>query len=169
MMATEVVKEAGALDAEKLVNALRMERAKNKVLLDEVLALEDELVNRQLDEYGELTGGESREFWRGQLLANRVQAEAALKQLAGLAEAKDAGDSLKPDGGDRRRPLHNRAAVRPVQPGAAGGSAAPATGAAESKAAAVRNRAHELKKAEGIPFPVAFRRAEKELLGKVEG
>ncbi len=161
-MADEV-KKVVAPNADKLVNALRMERAKNKVLLDEVLALEDELVNRQLDEYGELTNGESRDFWRGQLLANRVQAEAALKQLAGLAAAKDAGGSLKAEGSERRRPLHNRAAVRPVQPGAAGRAMAPAGAAAESKAAAVRNRAHELKKAEGIPFPVAFRRAEKEI------
>ena len=174
-MGTEVKVEGRELaSAEQLANALRLERAKNKVLIDEVLGLEDELVNRQLEEYGELTAGESREFWRGQLLSNRVQAEAALKQLVGMRAASTVDgergqrseDRGRKDEGARPRPLHNRAVVRPVQPGANGAAASGAVD--EARASQIRNRAHELKKAEGIPFPVAFRRAERELRGKAE-
>lgn len=138
-----------------IMNALSFEREKNKVLLDEVIALEDVLVNRQMAEFDAVISDDTREFWREQLLANREKAETALRELA---QAK-VGDGE----GSRRRPLHNRATARPVRPGDrdAGG------GAAEGKAVKIRNRAHELSKSEGIPFSTAFRRAEKEICGEV--
>lgn len=141
-------------EREFLVNALRFEREKNKVLLDEVISLEDALVNRQMAEFDAVISDDTREFWREQLLANREKAEAALRELV-QAKVGD-GD------GSRRRPLHNRATARPVRPGdrESGG------GAAEGKAVKIRNRAHELCKSEGIPFSTAFRRAEKEICGE---
>ena len=148
-------KERDQSEREFLVNALRFEREKNKVLLGEVIALEDALVNRQMAEFDAVISDDTREFWREQLLANRQKAEAALRELA---QAKaGSGD------GSRRRPLHNRAGAKPAPRGADG---SPDAGAAEGKAVKIRNRAHELCKTEGIPFSSAFRRAEKEVCGE---
>ena len=138
-------------DGGALANALRFEREKNKILLDEVIALEDALVNRQMEEFDAVISDDTREFWREQLLSNREKAETALRELA-QAKSADGGD------GSRRRPLHNRQTARPVRPGER-----EVGGAAEGKAVKIRNRAHELSKAEGIPFSTAFRRAEKEI------
>ena len=142
-------RQESAQDA--LANALRFEREKNKVLLDEVISLEDALVNRQMEEFDAVISDDTREFWREQLLSNREKAETALKELA-QAKSADGGD------GSRQRPLHNRQTARPVRPGDR-----EAGGAAEGKAVKIRNRAHELSKTEGIPFSTAFRRAEKEV------
>jgi len=134
---------------DSLANALRFEKAKNQVLLDEVITLEDALVNRQMTEFNAVISDDTREFWREQLLSNREKAETALRELA---QAKT------PDDGNRRRPLHNRQTARPVPPGEHDSG-----GAAAGKAVKIRNRAHELSKTEGIPFSTAFRRAEKEI------
>ena len=146
--------DAARVVRDRLANALRFEREKNKVLLDEVISLEDALVNRQMAEFDAVISDDTREFWREQLLANREKAEAALRELAQAKTTVD-GD------GNRRRPLHNRATARPVPPGErdAGGEAA-------GKAVKIRNRAHELRKTEGIPFSAAFRRAEQEITGE---
>jgi hypothetical protein len=141
-----------------LANALRFEQAKNKVLLDEVLSLEDALVNRQMVEFDAVISDDTREFWREQLLANREKAETALKELA-HAKSVD-GDGKAEAGG--RRPLHNRVTARPAARGVDG---APTVGEAEGQAVKIRNRAHELRKTEGIPFSTAFRRAEREIVG----
>ena len=141
-------------ERDALANALRFEQAKNQVLLDEVISLEDALVNRQMAEFDAVISDDTRDFWREQLLSNREKAEAALRELA---QAKTStGD------GSRRRPLHNRATARPVPSGDR-----ETGGAAEGKAVKIRNRAHELSKTEGIPFSTAFRRAEKEICGEV--
>ena len=140
-----------------VMNALRFEREKNKVLLEEVISLEDALVNRQMAEFDAVISDDTREFWREQLLANREKAGVALAELA-RAKTED-GSQRSEDG--RRRPLHNRATARPVRPGDR-----EAGGAAEGKAVKIRNRAHELSKTEGIPFSTAFRRAEKEVCGE---
>ena len=150
-------------ERDALANALRFEQEKNKLLLDEVVALEDELVNRCLEEHGALLSDETREFWRAQLLRNRADATAALAELAKAAgkpgtetPAAGAGD------GTARRPLHNRAQARPVVPPVAGGGG---TSGGEDRAARIRNRAQELAAVERIPFSVAFRRAEREVGG----
>ena len=140
----------------KLVNSLRFERAKNNVLLTEVLGLEDEIVNRKLADYGDAISEDVLPFWREQLLGNRAQAEVALAQfMVGKAEKP------KEEKRQRPRPMHNRAVVRPVvrsSPGATGHTEA------EAMAGRIRNRAKEMMTSEGIPFSVAFRRAEKEVM-----
>ena len=140
-------------EVDRLKNSLRFEQEKNRILLEEVVGLEDALVNRQMAEFDAVISDETRDFWREQLLANREKAESALRELA-QAKAGD-GD------GSRRRPLHNRATARPVRPGDR-----ETDGAADGKAVKIRNRAHELRKTEGIPFSTAFRRAEKEICGE---
>ncbi len=140
-----------------LVNAFRFEQEKNKILLDEVIALEDALVNRQMAEFDAVISDDTRDFWREQLLSNREKAEGALRELV---QAKGGTED-----GSRRRPLHNRATARPQNRGADGSPAADG-GAAAGVAVKIRNRAHELRKTEGIPFSTAFRRAEKEICGE---
>ena len=148
--------QAGGQDIETLTNALRFEREKNEVLLNEVVVLEDELVNRQLAEFEAVISDETRDFWREQLLSNREAATAALKELVELKTGAESTDG----GNTRRRPLHNRQTARPVPPGQSGRPAE-----ADNTAVKIRNRAHELCKAERIPFSTAFKRAEKEIVG----
>ncbi len=146
-----------------LTNALRFEREKNQVLLGEVVALEDELVNRQMADFESVISDATRDFWREQLLSNR---EAALGALGELAKAVGSGPSAVGSGESTgRRPLHNRESVRPAMRRGFAGEGAPAEPGADSVAVRIRNRAHELAKVERIPFSAAFRRAEKEVGG----
>lgn len=147
---------------ERLRNSLRFEKAKNEVLLGEVIALEDEVVNRSMADFDAVVSDETREFWREQLLTNRDQATAALTELARAKMGDGAAGS-----GQARRPLHNRALARPLAPtamggGGPGGGAAAAASEADDRAAKIRNRAHEISRAERVPFSAAFRRAERE-------
>jgi len=175
MMDTDADGVVGGATVEELANALRFEREKNKVLMDEVVGLEGELVNHRIAEYGDLIDAESRDFWRGQLLTNREQADKVLKAMAartaaaagrGAGVVAGAADGVAAGGVSagcevRPKPMHNRATAKPVQPGANGAAAVVDDG----KAGQIRNRAHEICKAEGVPFSVAFRRAEREAQG----
>ena len=155
----ETGKDTGT-ELEKLANALRFEKAKNKVLLDEVLGLEDEIVNRELESFGDAVQEDTRDFWRDQLLQNRSQAKVALGQMKELQAALTAKPAAVENG--KPRPLHNRMTSRPVVQQGATGTAAPVD---DGKAGLIRNRAHEIRKQDGVPFSVAFRRAEREVQG----
>ena len=127
-------------------------------LLGDAKSLEEEIVNRHLVDFEAVISEESKAFWTEQLLGNR---DAALGALGELAKSKATG--VKPDADkSTRRPLHNRQTARPQNRGADG---RPSPDADESRAVKIRNRAHELCKTEGIPFSVAFRRAETEIVG----
>ena len=158
-----------AAQVERLTNSLRFEKAKNEVLLGEVIALEDEVVNRCMADFDAVVSDETREFWRGQLLTNREMATTALTELARAKQGLAAGG----DGASTRRPLHNRAVARPMAPTAVGGGGAgpsagagQVAGAADDRAAKIRNRAHEISRAERVPFSAAFSRAEREISGQ---
>ena len=181
---------AGAVETgteiERLANALRHEKAKNEVLLGEVIALEDEIVNRSMVDYDAVVSDDTREFWREQLLSNREKATVALTELArakqipvagaqaGAAGSAGAGTGASAAGGagQTRRPLHNRAVARPTAPttvgggGAAAGAGQAGAGVADDRAAKIRNRAQEISKAERVTFAAAFRRAELEVGGQ---
>ena len=153
-----------AADIERLTNSLRFEKAKNEVLLGEVIALEDEVVNRCMADFDAVVSDETRDFWREQLLTNRNMATAALTELARAKQGLAGGDE------STRRPLHNRALARPLAPtavggGGAGGGAAVAASEADDRAAKIRNRAHEISRADRVAFSAAFRRAEREFAG----
>ena len=148
----------------RLANALRFEKAKNEVLLGEVVSLEDEVVNRSMAEFDAVVSDETREYWRGQLLTNRDMATKVLTELV-RARQVVSGDAT-------RRPLHNRSLSRPVAPAVLGGGgggpstgSGPAAGTADERAAKIRNRAQEISRAERLPFSAAFRQAENELAG----
>ena len=142
---------------EEAKTALASEQAKNTVLLNEVVALEDEIVNRCMADFAGVVSDESREYWREQLLTNRKGATVALTELA---NAKKAAVPAAPV---VRAPMHNRSTARPVAPAVVGGGGTDAD--ADGKAAKIRNRAHEICGAVHVPFSAAFRRAEMEIGG----
>ena len=148
----------------ELQNSLSALQTKHDGLVANLKTVEDELVNRHLADFECLINEGSKPFWAQQLIQNRVGALAALGDLREMAgNAAAAPDTSK--GGNKettRKPLHNRATAKPVPPGQGG-----QTGAnGDSKAMKIRNRAQEIAGAEKIPFIVAFRRAEREVVGQ---
>jgi phage I-like protein len=106
-----------------------------------------------LVEFAGVVQDDNKEFWRGQLLANRDGALAVLKGLAATVAAAAATAAAPVAGaGAPAAPLHNRKAVGDVQPDPA-------------KAVALRNRAKAIAEESHISFLAAFRRAEGEMVG----
>ncbi len=140
-----------------LQNALALERAKNEVLLEQVLKAEDSLADKDLEGFSDVVANEDREFWRGQLLENREAAVGTLTRLR--CRVKSVADvppvAVPPS---QPKPLHNRETVKPAV--ADKGYAGPAVDG--GAAAKLRNRAQEIAKRDGCSFSVAFRRAELE-------
>lgn len=156
--------KVGEMEAKELEITLKFEQAKVKLLVNEVIGLEDEIVNRMLVDFEKVVNADTRDYWRGQLLENRAEASKALATMAGLVGGGNPVGSGQAAVGSVRQPLHNRALSRPA-PRTVTGEVA--QGAAEAKTAGlVRNRAQEIARAERIPFTVAFRRAEREISGQ---
>jgi hypothetical protein len=142
-----------------LQNSLAKALGERDALQGKLTAADEAVVEGHLTEFASVITNDNRDFWKGQLLANRAAALVALKDVL---RQKAEGGKAPTDGGTGRTPLHNRAAVRPVIP-AGDGSASPED---DSKAVKIRNRAHEIAAAEKLPFGVAFRRAEREVCGQ---
>ena len=147
-----------------LEEALSLEKAKNEVLMEQVLKSENTLAEKDLEGFADVIPNEDRAFWRGQLLENRENATGMLNRMrervtpapAAKAEASLAAPAAPAAAAPK--PLHNReAAPRPAS--AAG---APAASPAD-KAAKIRNRAQEIARRDGCSFTVAFRAAENEM------
>jgi hypothetical protein len=126
----------------------------------EVEAAKVELANaraaqadRELAEFAGLVD-KSWEFWKQQLLQNREQTIAVLRDLVALRDAA-ATVKTEPVVVPVAAPLHNRQAVRPA-----------VAGQTESDAVRIRNRAQEISKSQGMPFSAAFRRAEEEIVAQ---
>jgi phage I-like protein len=147
----------------ELQNSLSAARTELDALKGTLKGVEGELVNRHLEEFAGVVTEKTKPFWMEQLMANRAGAIAALEDLAAGRETgrEEPTPALSKEGNQSRKPLHNRATARPVIPGQGAGGAE-----GDSKAVKIRNRAHELVAAEKIPFGVAFRRAEKEVVGQ---
>ena len=148
-------------------NSLRDLQGKHDAVVTNLKKVEGDLVNRHLADFAGVISDGSKEFWSEQLLQNR---DGALAALGDLVTLRDAGGKGSAGGGETettRKPLHNRATARPVPPAQSGAAAGAGQGGeADSKAVKIRNRAHEIAKAEGVAFSTAFRRAEKEVLGQ---
>ena len=147
-----------------LEEALSLEKAKNEVLMEQILKAENGLAEKDVEGFADVIPNEDREFWRGQLLENREIATGMLNRMRGRvapAPAAKAEASLAAPAAPAAaapKPLHNReAAPRPAS--AAG---APAASPAD-KAAKIRNRAQEIARRDGCSFTVAFRAAENEM------
>jgi hypothetical protein len=133
-----------------VVDELGVEQVKNRMLVEQVVGLEDVVLKRDQEDFAAVITDVSRGYWQEQLLNNRAAAVIVLADLvntrAGVADAP--------------RPMHNRAVSRPVVPALGGGAAA--GGETDERAARIRNRAHEISRADRVAFPMAFRRAELE-------
>src|ERR1035437_2351129 len=89
--------------------------AQNEVLVDQVIALEDVMLNHAMDEFAGVITDTTREFWREQLLTNRDSATVVLRQMvAGVAAPVVVAPVVAPvvpvvpDNSVRRPVLHNR-------------------------------------------------------------
>jgi phage I-like protein len=139
-------------------NSLTKALGERDALQNRITLADKEIVEGHLTEFANCITNDNREFWAGQLMTNRAGALAALKDV--LRQKTEA--ATKPAAPTTRTPLHNRSDVH-VTPPAADGSGAPQQ---DTQAVKIRNRANELVASEKIPFGVAFRRAEQEIVGK---
>ena len=142
-----------------LENELALERAKNAVLLEKLLATEDEMADTRLSEFADVIPNEDRDYWRGQFLENSKAASEFLGRLRNRIEAPASGSAPAKQA---PRPLHNRAAA-PMPKSAPGAGVVPS--AEQDLAAKIRNRAQEIANRDRISFTAAFSRAERELRG----
>ncbi len=142
-----------------LENELALERAKNAVLLEKLLATEDEMADTRLSEFADVIPNEDRNYWRGQFLENSKAASEFLCRLRNRIEAPAGGAAPAKQA---PRPLHNRAAA-PMPKSSPGAGVAPS--ADQDLAAKIRNRAQEIANRDRISFTAAFSRAERELRG----
>ena len=144
----------------ELQNSLTALQGKHDGLIVNLKAVEGELVNRHLADFEGVISEVAKPFWAEQLVSNRTGALAALGDLRDLAGKEEVTPT--PGKETTRKPLHNRATARPVPP--IQGDKTGADG--DSKAVKIRNRAQEICAAEKIPCGVAFRRAEREVVGQ---
>jgi hypothetical protein len=147
-----------------LENELAMERAKNAVLLEKLLAYEDDLSESRLEEFSDVIPNEDRDYWRGQFLENSKAASEFLGRLRNRMQAAPAAgevpEAVAVPVKTAPRPLHNRASA-PMPKGAPGAGVAPS--ADPDLAARIRNRAQEIANRDRVSFTAAFSRAEREL------
>ena len=147
-----------------LEEALSLEKAKNEVLMEQVLKSENTLAEKDLDGFADVIPNEDRAFWRGQLLENRDNATGLLNRMrerltpAPAAKVEVAPAAPAAPAAAAPKPLHNReTAPRP-----ASATGAPTASPAD-KASKIRNRAQEISRLNGCSFTVAFRAAEQEM------
>ena len=147
-----------------LEEALALEKAKNEVLMEQILKSENTLAEKDVEGFADVIPNEDRGFWRGQFLENREAAVGILNRMrervtpAAKTEAAVAAAAVPPVAVPPvavPKPLHNREAAKPAvaEKGSAGGG---------DRAAKIRNRAQEIAHAIGCSFTEAFRRAERE-------
>ena len=147
-----------------LEEALALEKAKNEVLMEQILKSENALADKDTEGFEDVIPNEDRGFWRGQLLENREAAVGILNRMrermapAVKTETAPGAAAVPPVAVPPvavPKPLHNREAAKPAvaEKGAAGGG---------DRAAKIRNRAQEIARRDGASFTVAFRAAEME-------
>ena len=148
-----------------LEEALSVEKAKNEVLMEQILKAENGLAEKDVEGFADVIPNEDRGFWRGQFLENRKAAVGILNRMrervvpAAKTEAAAAAGTVPPVAVPPvavPKPLHNRETAKPAvaEKGAVGGG---------DRAAKLRNRAQEISRLNGCSFTVAFRAAENEL------
>lgn len=146
-----------------LVNLVANLQEKYEGLLSDAVAMEDNLTNRDLADFADVIDESAVPFWKEQILVNRT---AALEALNGLTkrlqpEPQPEEPAAEPEP-VRTIPLRNRLAAidRTIETVA---TEQPAEGERDPVAFRIRNRAHELARADNIPFIIAFNRAEREI------
>lgn len=140
-----------------LVNLIANLQEKYEGILKDAVALEDNLVNRELSDFSDVIVESTLPFWKEQILANRAVTVQALTDLRNRLAALPP-QAVIPD--NRSVPLRNRlAALEPPMEHIATGTAPQS----DAVAVRIRNRASEISKADGVPFSIAFSRAEREI------
>lgn len=146
-----------------LVQLVANLQAKYEALLQDAVAMEDTVTNRTIEDFADIIDEASAPFWKEQLLVNRSMAIDTLKKMRAKIVAGQPAPAMVPEPEVRSIPLRNRLAAIP-RTVAAVASAAPAVSAErDNRAVLIRNRAHEIAKSDGVPFIIAFSRAEKEI------
>jgi len=143
-----------------LVNLVATLQEKYESLLTDAVAMEDNLTNRDLQDFADVIDEHTAPFWREQVLQNRNVALEALQALRNRLTAPE--PAPEPEPAPRVIPLRNRLAAieRTVSTVA---EERPVELQQEGSAYRIRNRAHEIAKSEKVPFIIAFARAEKEI------
>ena len=140
-----------------LVNLIANLQEKYEGVLQDAVAMEVSMANRDVADFADVIDETSAPFWKEQILQNRQGAIEALSSLRSRVKSEPV-----PAATPRMIPLRNRLAAmeRTVSTVAA---PAEANRAHLAAASAIRNRAHEIAKTQNIPFITAFSRAEKEI------
>lgn len=140
-----------------LVNLVANLQEKYEGLLADAVEMEDKLTNRDLADFSDVIDEASAPFWKEQVLQNR---SVALEALSALRNRMTPAPQAEVAPETRTIPLRNRLAAidRTVDTLATGVTIQDA-----SVAVRIRNRAHEIAKADGVPFLIAFSRAEREI------
>ena len=140
-----------------LVNLIAKLQKKYEDVLQDAVAMEDSLTNRDVADFSDVIDEQSAPFWKEQILQNRKGALEALTALRSRVKAETV-----PAEPPRTIPLRNRlAAIERTVSSVA--NPVETSRAVQSAASAIRNRAHEIAKTQNIQFITAFARAEKEI------
>ncbi len=145
-----------------LVNLVANLQEKYEGVLQDAVAMEDAMTNRDLSDFSDVIAEDAVPFWKDQLLQNRYGAMEALVNLRNRVYELTAQQPQNEYTEETRViPLRNRLAAieRTVET-----VAAEAPAVEETTAVKIRNRAHEIVRSDKVPFIIAFARAEKELL-----
>lgn len=140
-----------------LIELISNHQQKYDALLSDTVAMEHKVANRDLADFADviIPTDAAQDFWRNQLLANREQTISILTGLRAAAKPAAAAPAAPAP----RVPLRNRLVDQPRSLGELTGGPIPDV----ARAVAIRNRAHDLRKAERLPWSEAFARAEKEM------
>ncbi len=137
-----------------LVELISNLQQKYDALLSDATTLQGQITNRDLEDFKEVITPETTDFWRETLMANR---DEAVRILGSIRKDNSATPPAAP--APVRVPLANRILTLPKSVIELAGGA---NAADSNRAVAIRNRAHELRKTEKLPWSEAFTRAEKE-------
>ena len=137
-----------------LVELISNLQQKYDALLSDATTLQGQITNRDLEDFKDIVTPETTDFWRETLMANRNEAVRILGSIRKDNSATPPAPTPPP-----RVPLANRILTLPKSVIELAGGASPVD---TTHAVAIRNRAHELRKTEKLPWSEAFTRAEKE-------
>lgn len=153
-----------------LVNLVAALQEKYEALLSDAVALEDNMTNRDLEDYSDIIPEGQRGYWKEQIIQNRSAAIETLNGLRDRIGSNNKQETAKQDPPPQQPPSEpepiiplrnrmqaiNRSVDKVAQP-----TESPL--AADPVAIKIRNRAHQIAKDEKVPFIIAFSRAESEI------